>query len=208
LFIVIDGPSGVGKTTITTHVSGLLREHGIPVLATREPTPSPIGKLARMGTHHYQGITLACLVAADRYHHLETEIRPTLAAGTLVLCDRYLPTSLVLQWLDGVPAALLWQLHHYADRPDLTVILTADPTVSRERAATRGNYSRFQGGSVEGGTAELDRYRQVAAELVNAGMPVYLHDVGTQSAVEVASSVAHEILVRIDASNPEARLLG
>jgi dTMP kinase len=58
-----------------------LARSGLPVAATREPSDSALGKLARHGTDDYQGLVLACLVAADRYHHLEHDIRPAVHAG-------------------------------------------------------------------------------------------------------------------------------
>lgn len=66
----------------------------------------------------------ACLVAADRYHCLATEIRSALAAGKIVLCDRYVASSYVLQHLDGVPIEFIEALNADANRPDLAVILT------------------------------------------------------------------------------------
>ena len=88
-FVAIDGPSGIGKSTLTGLLADRLIAHGCSVMATKEPTATPLGSLARFGTDDYQGLTLACLVAADRYQHLEHEIRPALQAGRLVLCDRY-----------------------------------------------------------------------------------------------------------------------
>ncbi len=67
-----------------------------------EPSPTPLGQLIRAGTGECTGMALACLVAGDRHHHLATEIRPALAARQIVLCDRYLPSSLVLQRMDGI----------------------------------------------------------------------------------------------------------
>jgi dTMP kinase len=76
------------------------------VHTTSEPSHGPLGTLARHGTDTYSGYVLACLVAADRYHHLATDIRPNLAAGRIVVCDRYVPSSYVLQLMDGVPIEL------------------------------------------------------------------------------------------------------
>ncbi|MBL7499786.1 dTMP kinase [Frankia sp. CNm7] len=197
-FLAIDGPSGVGKSTVTAALARQLAGQGLPVLATREPTASPLGDLARFSTNHYQGITLACLVAADRYQHLETEIRPALATGAIVVCDRYVASSLVLQGLDGVPADFLWTLVAAADRPDLTVILTGDPARSRERAARRGLYSRFHHGGPEAGTAETEAYRTVAAELEAAGYAILVQDIGTQTAEEVTAALAASVLARLD----------
>ncbi|AEH09399.1 MULTISPECIES: dTMP kinase [Protofrankia] len=195
-FVAIDGPSGIGKSTVTAALAGQLAGQGLPVLATKEPTASPLGSLTRFGTDDYQGLALACLVAADRYQHLETEIRPALASGTVVVCDRYVASSLVLQRLDGVPPKFLWALAEQADRPDLTVILTGDPIRSRERAARRGLYNRFHRGGPEAGAAEAEAYRAVAAELQAAGHAVVVHDIGTQTAEEVAAVLAASVLSR------------
>jgi len=199
-FLAIDGPSGIGKSTATAALARQLAGAGLSVLATKEPTASPLGSLTRFGTDECQGLTLACLVAADRYQHLETEIRPALTAGTVVVCDRYVASSLVLQGLDGVPADFLWTLAAAADRPDLTVILTGDPVRSRERAARRGVYSRFYRGGTEAGAAEVQAYQAAAVRLRDAGYAVLLHDVGAQTAEEVAGLVASSVLARLEGS--------
>ncbi|MFI6758969.1 dTMP kinase [Micromonospora sp. NPDC050417] len=193
VFVVIDGPSGVGKTTVVSLLCTRLREEGWPVHPTKEPTQDTLGTTARYGTDKYRGPTLACLVAADRYHHLEQEVRPALAAGKLVLCDRYLATSLVLQRLDGVEADFIWSINRYADRPDLTCILTGDPALSRSRAAARGIHSRFHRGGEDAGRVERDLYRQVAAELVDAAFEVQVHDVGEQTPDEVVAALLPRI---------------
>ena len=56
-------------------------------------------------------MALACLVAGDRHHHLATEILPALHAGKVVICDRYLPSSLVLQAIDGIEPDTIWCLN-------------------------------------------------------------------------------------------------
>jgi DNA polymerase III epsilon subunit-like protein len=64
-------------------------------------------KLAETTTGH----ALACLYAADRYHHLEAEVRPNTNAGRVVISDRYIPSALVMQRFDGIDPAFLWQLN-------------------------------------------------------------------------------------------------
>lgn len=139
LFVTIDGPSGVGKTTTITHLAQLLRADNITVHLTAEPSRGPIGRLAYDLTDTVAGPALACLYAADRYHHLETEIRPHREAGHLVLCDRYVPSALVMQRLDGLEAGFLWSLNSRADRPHLSVILTADAGVIAACLAAKGH---------------------------------------------------------------------
>jgi dTMP kinase len=144
VFISIDGPGGAGKTTLVEHLQRWLTAQGHPVHATTEPSHTALGRLARHRTDNYRGHALACLVAADRYHHLVSEIRPAVAAGKIVLCDRYVASSYVLQRLDGVPLEFIQALNADADRPDLAVILTADPVATTKRIARRGAHTRFE----------------------------------------------------------------
>lgn len=194
-FVVIDGPSGVGKTTVTALLHEHLTDRGLSVLATKEPSGSHLGNLARHGTDDYYGLVLACLVAADRYQHLDRDVRPALGAGHVVLCDRYVPTSLVLQRIDGVEPSFLWQLNQYAEVPDLTIILTGDPARSRARAHQRGTYSRFHR---DDGYTEATLYRTVARELARAGWPVMHHEVADDPAEAVAAGLLNAILERRD----------
>jgi dTMP kinase len=193
-FAAIDGPSGVGKTTIVRRLAHLLSSQGYPVFATREPTDTPLGNLVRFGTDDYPGITLACLVTADRYQHLDHEIRPALSAGKVVLSDRYLASTLVLQRLDAVPNGYLWLLNQYADPPDLYVFLGGDVSRARERAARRGVYSRFHRGGREAGIAEAAMYASVANELARRGYKVVVHDSAVETADQVVQSIAAVIL--------------
>ena len=81
LLISIDGPGGVGKSTIAKLVVQALTDHGIPAHPTVEPTRTALGDHIRGGTETYSGMALACLVAGDRHHHLATEILPALRAA-------------------------------------------------------------------------------------------------------------------------------
>jgi dTMP kinase len=197
-FVAIDGPSGIGKSTLTGLLVDRLTAHGCSVVATKEPTATPLGNLARFGTDDYHGLTLACLVAADRYQHLEQEIRPAIQAGRLVLCDRYLASSLVLQRLDGVAGEFVWQLNQHADRPNLCIILNGDPACARERAERRGLYSRFHRGGQVASMAEAALYATVATELAERGFAVLTHDIGTQTPDEVAETLAAAVLARLE----------
>ncbi len=201
-FVVVDGPSGVGKTTASALLADLVAAEGWQVHRTKEPTHSRLGETARYGTDDYHGLALACLVTADRYHHLETEVRPALAAGKVVICDRYLATSLVLQRLDGVDGEFIWTLNRYVDRPDLTIILTGDPTQARARAAARGIHSRFHRGGPAAGREERERYEQVAVELTDAGFPTHLQEIGEQRPEEVAAGLLLRVRLLLGGGQP------
>jgi dTMP kinase len=142
LFVSIDGPSGVGKTSTMQELARLLRDDGRAVHLTCEPSEGAIGKLARDLTDTVQGTALAFLSAADRYHHLTSELLPHLATGEIVITDRYIPSALVMQQLDGVDPEYLWRINTKARKPDLAVILNADPVVVAERRQDRGPHNR------------------------------------------------------------------
>jgi dTMP kinase len=192
-FVSIDGPSGAGKSTVVRHLAQMLVASGQDVHVTAEPSDGPIGNLCRELTETVTGHALACLYAADRYHHIETEIRPLVEAGKTVISDRYVPSALVMQRFDGVDPAFLWQLNAEADRPDLAVILHADPEVIAERLSERGPHNRFQ--LVPGSShAEVDFYRQAAERLIQAGFDVLTVDCNHRQPEQVAACVHNRLL--------------
>ncbi len=162
------GPSGAGKSTIVEHLAQLLVASGVEVHVTAEPSDGPIGRLCRELTETVTGYALACLYSADRYHHVEVEVRPHTEAGRTVISDRYIPSGLVMQRFDGIDPAFLWQLNAEADRPDLAVILEADPEVIARRLQERGAHNRFQL-SPGSSHAEVAFYRQATEQLIQAG---------------------------------------
>lgn len=78
LFITLDGPNGVGKSTIMGDLCKKLTSQGFETYKTREPTDSLIGDFLRKSEEKYRGKTLACIAATDRYYHIEHEILPAL----------------------------------------------------------------------------------------------------------------------------------
>ena len=102
---------------------------------------------------------------------LRRKSAPTLKAGRTVISDRYIPSGLVMQRFDGIDPAFLWQLNAEADRPDLAVILEADPGVIAERLHERGPHNRFQR-SPGSSHAEVHFYRQATERLIQAGFDV------------------------------------
>ena len=201
-FVSIDGPGGSGKSTVAALVTTRLARGGLAVVQTREPSPTPLGELIRASTDNYAGMALACLVAGDRHHHLAAEIRPALAAGQIIICDRYLPASLVLQRMDGIGWDVIVQLNQGADQPDLAVILNGSPDMIAARLAARGRHSRFerQPGSSQ---TESDLYTDTAARLAETGWPMCIIDISTRSADQAAKIVTDRILALHTDANPE-----
>ncbi len=201
LLVSIDGPGGVGKSTLTTQLAAQLTRNGVPAHATTEPSPSPLGDFTRHAPDRYHGLVLACLVAADRYHHLETAIQPHLAAGEVVICDRYVPTSLVLQRIDGVDPGFIWQLNRHAPPPDLAVVLRANPAVLAARLAARGAHTRFERGP---GASEVEShlYQQATERLQTAGWPLLLADTTQTPPPELATTLTTHILILRERRQP------
>jgi dTMP kinase len=193
LFVSVDGPSGAGKSTIVRHLAQMLVAAGEDVHVTAEPSNGPIGKLCCELTDTVTGYALACLYAADRYHHVETEIRRHCDAGKLVISDRYLASGLVMQRFDGIDLSYLWQLNARADQPDLAVILEADPEVIAERLAERGPHNRFQR-EADSSHAEVDFYRQATERLTRAGFEIFTADCNQRPPEQVARCIRDRLM--------------
>lgn len=193
VFISVDGPSGAGKSTIVRHLAQQLIAEGEDVHITAEPSTGPIGLLCRELTENVTGYALACLYAADRYHHVEAEIRPFTEQGKTVISDRYIPSGLVMQRFDGIDPQFLWWLNSEASRPDLAVILEADPEVIAERLVARGPHNRFQltPGSAH---AEAHFYRQATERLIQAGFDVLRVDCNQRPSEESAVLIRDRLL--------------
>ncbi|NBM17720.1 dTMP kinase [Streptomyces sp. GC420] len=187
--VTLDGPGGVGKSTTVGLLAELLRERGETVHATTEPSRSELGAFTRSHADQVTGRALACLVAADRYDHLEREVIPWLGRGATVVCDRYLASSLVVQQLDGVPECFLLALNADIRPPDLAVILSADPATIAARLTARGAHHRFE--RDPGIPArEVALYERAADTLRGMGVPVLVVDTTTATPSEAAARIA------------------
>ena len=148
-FISFEGGEGSGKSTQARLLQGWLEAHGFATVLTREPGGTPTGTKIRgllLDQEHGPLTSRAelLLYEADRAHHVESKIRPALAQGAVVLCDRYTDSSTVYQGIcRGLGEKAVAELNHYATaglKPD-TVILLAMPAETgmarvRARAAT------------------------------------------------------------------------
>lgn len=195
--VTIDGPAGVGKTTVAALVGAQLTGRGYQAVVTGQPSDSAMGTLARASTYDLHGLPLSFLMAADRYYHQERVIAPALEADQVVVCDRYVITALVLDQLDGADPEFIWGIYRYLRWPDLAIILTGDPTVCRARAAGRGLYSRFHEGGAEAARTEAALYARSAGLLAGYGYPVEVLGIGDRAAEQVAGAVVGLICDRM-----------
>jgi len=192
LFVTFEGPNGVGKTTVVKDVAQKLGALGCSVLRTKEPTGSSLGDFLRNAEELYGKETLACIAAADRYFHIEKEITPALAVGRIVLSDRYVESSLVLQRLDGCSLEFIWNINSQVLVPDLSVILVADPTILGQRLAIeRTKLSRFE--REETREQEMRFYREAAEFIVQKGFNVLLLENDKQPVGDTSERIVVEI---------------
>ncbi|MGE0872886.1 MAG: dTMP kinase [Kofleriaceae bacterium] len=143
--IVLEGLDGAGTTTQAKRLVAYLTERGVKSHLTREPSDGPIGRLLRqmlVGEHAITGQTIAqstfgLLFAADRLDHIQREVDPQLAAGAVVISDRWYHSSLAYQ---GTGADRDWisTLNARARRPDLTIFLQVRAEVAAARRVAAG----------------------------------------------------------------------
>lgn len=130
MFITLEGPEGAGKSTLARALSDRLSGAGKKVTLTREPGAGELGASIRQLLLHggdMPAMTELFLFLADRANHVETLIRPALAEGGVVVCDRFTDSTLVYQGYGrGLDLAMLRQLNRLATgglEPDLTLLL-------------------------------------------------------------------------------------
>lgn len=146
-FLAVDGPNGVGKSTLIKSIKLKMELLGYIVYTTKEPTNTELGRFTRKYAENNQGISLACLVAADRYQHIKNEIIPELNKGKLVITDRYVLSSLILQEMDGVSEKLIFNLNDEIIKPDLQLAVFADEQILQKRLSQRNVLTRFEKGN-------------------------------------------------------------
>lgn len=119
-FITIEGPDGAGKTTITNRVAERLKAEGVDVMMTREPGGIPIAEQIREVLHDTKNTAMdsrteALLYAAARRQHLVEKVRPALAEGKIVICDRFVDSSLAYQgYARGLGVDEVWSINQFA----------------------------------------------------------------------------------------------
>lgn len=153
LFITLEGPEGAGKSTNRDYLAERLREQGVDVLLTREPGGTPLAEQIRELLLTPSSETMAAdtellLVFAARAQHLAEVIRPALARGSVVLCDRFTDATYAYQGGGrGLSTARIEQLEAFVQgslRPDLTLVFDLPIEVGLARAAARGRLDRFE----------------------------------------------------------------
>jgi dTMP kinase len=157
VLIAFEGGEGSGKSTQIAALATSLRADGYGVLVSYEPGATAVGQRIRDLVLHTDEIIApraeAMLFAADRAHHVHTVVRPALAAGQVVLLDRFIDSSLAYQGagreleVDDIRRLSLWATGGL--RPDLTVLLDVPATEGLARARGRSDFDRLERESIE-----------------------------------------------------------
>ena len=143
MFITLEGGEGAGKSTQARLLAGSLAEAGRPVLLTREPGGAPGAETLRSlllgGEQDWSAAAEAHLHFAARAEHLVRSVLPALAAGMVVVCDRFADSTMAYQGYGlGADRALIAGLTRLLPRlPDVTLVLQVDLDRGSDRVASR-----------------------------------------------------------------------
>ena len=189
-FITLEGIEGAGKTTVADRISQALSQRGITVHATREPGGTKVAERIRAlvldrGEEHISATAETLLMFGARQIHIDNLIRPALARGEWVLCDRFTDATHAYQGGGrGVDRALIERLAqavHGDLVPDCTLLLDVPVRVGLERMqARRGAVDRFEVDSAQFFDRVRTRYLELAREspqrfrIIDATQPLEL----------------------------------
>lgn len=175
IFVCVDGPNGSGKSLFIESLVEKLNS-SFSVYQTKEPTPTAFGEFVKKNEGGLKGIRYAYLIWADRYYHMENYVLPQLEDGKIVISDRFIHSSLVLQEFDGVPYEKIWDLNCSFQTPDLSIVLTAEPHILANRLSQRKILSTFEKKMTR--QEEIDGYKKAVQFLESKNMHhvVYLNN--------------------------------
>lgn len=205
LFIALEGVDGAGTTTHTKRLARSLRDRGLPIHTTREPSDGPIGTMLRQilsgrivvpgiaGARPSSWNTMALLFAADRLDHIEAEVAPNLMDGVTVITDRYDHSSIAYQSITGggTEEVLAWvkEINRHARRPDLTIVLDVPAAVAAKRRVERmQGREMYDDDDLQAQLAAF--YREIEAHFPNDRI---VHVAGDRSIAEVADDVMKHV---------------
>lgn len=146
IFITLEGMDGCGKSTQIEMLAHALESRGLDSVITREPGGTPVGESVRslLNSDASVGIAAATelfLIAGARAQHVVELIKPSVAAGKIVISDRYTDSTVAFQGHGrGLDLSMIDEINELATggfRPDLTILFDLDPAVARSRLNAR-----------------------------------------------------------------------
>jgi dTMP kinase len=196
MFVSFEGVDRSGKSTQVERLAAALRADGREVVVTREPGGTELGELVRELVLKGPPMTPfaeAALCAASRAEHVAELIAPALERGAVVVCDRFVDSSLAYQGIArGLGVEDVLELNLHATRgllPDLTVLLLVDPDEAARRSGAPDRLER-EGRGLQARVAEA--YAELA-ELYPERIVVFD---GTRAPADLAEEIRHAVLSR------------
>jgi dTMP kinase len=133
LFICIEGIDGSGKTTQARRLVRTLKKKEYNAVYTTEPSKGTFGKIIRkhilQGNNRVPTVIEAILFAADRIDHIQNEIKPLLEIGKIVICDRYVYSSIAYQGAASLNQKWIREINKDAIKPDLAIYIDVPPKI-------------------------------------------------------------------------------
>ena len=174
-FITFEGPDGCGKTTQIERLREYLSSIGFDIVLTREPGGTPISEKIRAilldpENKEESGVTEALLYAASRAQHVAEKIKPALQEGKIVLCDRFMDSSIAYQaYARGLGEDVI-TINLFAIQgcqPDLTFFLDLDPAIGQQRQIERGKLDRLEQEGLAFQSKVYQGYKELIARYPN-----------------------------------------
>jgi dTMP kinase len=172
--VALEGVDGSGKSGVAAFLARRLQAAGYDIVATQEPGGTEEGAALRrllLGKETYDWVPVAelLLMNASRRQHVERVIKPAIEASKIVICDRFVGSSIAYQGAGrGLPFEMIRQLHHLAIDdfwPDLTLVLDLDPVVGLRRSRQRLEESEIDEGRFE--ALETEFHSRVRCSYLN-----------------------------------------
>lgn len=170
LFITLEGGDGAGKSTQIANITKFFEERGFVVVHTREPGGTPIGEKLRdilldRENSEMTAVTEMLIYAASRAQHVGEKIIPALERGEIVICDRFVDSSIAYQAGGRELGDMVAEVNRYATgglTPDITFWMDIDPEAGRARASKAGELDRLEVEKLDFHYRVYDGYRKIA----------------------------------------------
>lgn len=169
LFISLEGPDGSGKSTQINYIKSYFAEKKMDCVFTREPGGTAIGEKLReiildKGNAEMSDMTETLLYAASRAQHVEELIKPALEAGKVVICDRFIDSSIAYQGYGRNLGDSVRIINEYAVggcMPDMTVLLELSPEIGKSRIKAESQ-DRLEREKLEFHNRVYEGYKEIA----------------------------------------------
>ena len=170
LFITLEGGDGAGKSTQIRNIERFFQRKGLVVVHTREPGGTPISEKLRNilldnENSEMDPVTEMMIYAASRAQNVREKILPAIERGDIVICDRFVDSSVAYQAYDRQLGDMVEEVNRHATGglvPDITFWMDIDPEAGKARAAKAGDLDRLELEKMDFHYRVYEGYRRIA----------------------------------------------